>query len=111
MVFQQFHLFHNYSVLQNMTLAPHFVGQRPTRDSVADGANLLHLFGLSHLINRMPQRLSGGEQQRIGILRALATYPKTLLFDEPTSALDPERVGERSEERRVGNECRRGCGR
>src|SRR5690625_7898777 len=50
MVFQQFHLFQNYSVLQNMTLAPHFVGQRPTRDSVADGANLLHLFGLSHLI-------------------------------------------------------------
>ena len=94
MVFQQFHLFQNYSVLQNMTLAPHFVGRRSTRDSAADGSNLLRLFGLSHLINRMPQRLSGGEQQRIGILRALATYPKTLLFDEPTSALDPERVGE-----------------
>src|SRR5699024_11116407 len=77
-----------------MTLAPHFVGRRSTRDIAADGSNLLRLFGLSHLINRMPQRLSGGEQQRIGILRALATYPKTLLFDEPTSALDPERVGE-----------------
>jgi polar amino acid transport system permease protein len=94
MVFQQFHLFQNYSVLENMTLAPRIVKHAKGDSAASEGQNLLELFGLAHLGNRMPQRLSGGEQQRIGILRALATKPKTLLFDEPTSALDPERVGE-----------------
>lgn len=94
MVFQQFHLFQNYSVLENMTLAPRKVKHVAASNAASEGQNLLELFGLDHLRNRMPQRLSGGEQQRIGILRALATKPKTLLFDEPTSALDPERVGE-----------------
>ncbi len=94
MVFQQFHLFQNYSVMQNMALAPTKVQKMDAKTAVAEGRNLLELFGLEHLGNRMPQRLSGGEQQRISILRALATKPKTLLFDEPTSALDPERVGE-----------------
>src|SRR5690606_13397377 len=83
-----------YSVLDNMTLAPRVVKQATRANAASEGQNLLELFGLAHLGNRMPQRLSGGEQQRIGILRALATKPKTLLFDEPTSALDPERVGE-----------------
>lgn len=94
MVFQQFHLFQNCSVLENLSLAPRKVKHVGASAAASEGQNLLELFGLSHLRTRMPQKLSGGEQQRIGILRALAIKPKTLLFDEPTSALDPERVGE-----------------
>lgn len=94
MVFQQFDLFENYSVLGNLTLAPIHVLKKSRGTATREALQLLHLLGLSNLSDRMPQRLSGGEKQRIGILRALAVRPKTLLFDEPTSALDPERVGE-----------------
>jgi polar amino acid transport system permease protein len=94
MVFQRFHLFENWSVLDNIALAPWRVQGHDRRAARADAAALLDGLGMGHLASRVPERLSGGEQQRVAILRVLAFRPDVLLFDEPTSALDPERVGE-----------------
>ena len=55
---------------------------------------LLAKVGLTHRVDAYPSQLSGGEQQRAAIARALAVHPSVILFDEPTSALDPELVGE-----------------
>jgi len=58
------------------------------------GIDLLKKVGLEEKMNDSPSQLSGSQQQRIGIARALALNPSVILFDEPTSALDPEMVGE-----------------
>ncbi|MCH5210298.1 MAG: amino acid ABC transporter ATP-binding protein [Oscillospiraceae bacterium] len=104
MVFQQFNLFPQYSVLENITLAPKLLAkERPDfkqrkkeifEEINADALDLIERVGLSDKINNYPCELSGGQQQRVSIARALALKPKILLFDEPTSALDPELTGE-----------------
>ena len=92
MVFQHFHLFPHMSVLENLVLAPRVVRRRPEREVVEEAHALLSRVGLADKAGRYPRQLSGGEQQRVAISRALAMHPKVLLFDEPTSSLDPEMI-------------------
>ena len=94
MVFQQFNLFPNMTVMENITLSP--IKTKGESKEVAEkrAHELLEKVGLPDKANAYPQSLSGGQQQRIAIARGLAMEPDVLLFDEPTSALDPEMVGE-----------------
>ena len=94
LVFQNFNLFPQYTVMENVTLAPTLLKQGTARDITAKARTLLEQVGLSHKANSYPCQLSGGQQQRVAIARALAMNPEVLCFDEPTSALDPELTGE-----------------
>ena len=94
MVFQQFNLFPHLSILDNITLAPVKVQQRPKQHAEQQAIELLEQMGIGEQAHKYPAQLSGGQQQRVAIARALALDPEVMLFDEPTSALDPERVKE-----------------
>jgi polar amino acid transport system ATP-binding protein len=114
LVFQSFNLFPQYTVRQNITLAPTLALSEEVKRVRAEqgiaaaksfraaqekliGAKadaLLERVGLSSKKNAYPCQLSGGQQQRVAIARALAMKPDILCFDEPTSALDPELTGE-----------------
>ena len=105
MVFQHFNLFNNKTVLENIMLAPVYVGnknRKKTRKSKAQikeeaqktAMDLLKRIGLEDKANVYPSQLSGGQKQRVAIIRSMAMNPDVILFDEPTSALDPEMVGE-----------------
>lgn len=94
MVFQQFNLFGNLTALENVTLGPRRTGHADRAAAEQEARRLLIRVGLEHRLHARPDSLSGGEQQRVSIARALAMKPDLMLLDEPTSALDPERVGE-----------------
>ena len=94
MVFQHFNLFPHMTVRENITLAPVLLKLRTQEEADEEAYALLGRVGLSDKMDVYPSSLSGGQAQRIAIVRSLAMHPSMMLFDEPTSALDPEMVGE-----------------
>ncbi len=94
MVFQQFNLFPHLTVLENLTLAPMWVGHLPKKEAEERAMQQLQRVRIAEQAKKYPLQLSGGQQQRVAIARALCLTPKIMLFDEPTSALDPEMIKE-----------------
>jgi general L-amino acid transport system ATP-binding protein len=94
MVFQQFNLFPHLTVLENLTLAPMWVGKMPKKEAEEKAMTQLTRVRIAEQAQKYPLQLSGGQQQRVAIARALCLTPKIMLFDEPTSALDPEMINE-----------------
>jgi cell division transport system ATP-binding protein len=92
-VFQDFKLLSSKTVWENVAFALHVTGTR-TRDVMRQVPRALELVGLSSKSRMFPAELSGGEQQRTAIARALVNNPKILLCDEPTGNLDPSNTTE-----------------
>jgi len=90
-IFQQHHLLPQCTVMENVLL-PTIAGksQAEKLSAMERGRDLLDCVGLSAYINERPARLSGGEQQRVAVVRSLINQPKLLLADEPTGSLDQE---------------------
>ena len=87
LIFQDFNLFPNYSVLDNVALAPISVMKLSKSEARQVAKQLLETLGMSDKVALYPFQLSGGQKQRVAIARALAMQPQILAYDEPTSGL------------------------
>lgn len=94
MVFQQFNLFPHLNVLDNIILAPVKLKIMNKTEAIKKARKLLKDINLLDKEKSYPNNLSGGEQQRVAIIRTLMMNPDVILFDEPTSSLDPEMTKE-----------------
>jgi len=94
MVFQQFNLFSNMTVLKNVMYALMKVKKISKKEAKKLAINALKTVNVVDKVAQYPSTLSGGQKQRVALARALVIKPEVMLFDEPTSALDPEMVNE-----------------
>ena len=89
-IFQDFNLFPQYTVKDNVMLAPQLVHHETKAEAAENADRLLQDLGLTAQADQYPFQLSGGQKQRVAIARALAMKPGILAYDEPTSGLDAE---------------------
>lgn len=89
-VFQDFQLLNDRTVYKNLRFVLKATGWKKNSDIDERIDEVLTMIGMSNMRNKMPNELSGGEQQRMAIARALLNHPKVIIADEPTGNLDPE---------------------